>query len=259
MPTTLSLAPYIPVSQGHTFIKPWWHSTLCCGLFDLALAAYIANDVKYTNIAICKQVDVLLEYATQHKASDDKVFSNVGEFFDMHRMLEFAAYIIQKSEDDERLALFKHFEPSLITWSTFEELEILLLHRELNEYIVFPYEPAYQRSEARYRENNGYHFLHFGLILPGFTSSGRYKILQTSRGRTVKKPVYRLFRLFHTVTAYDLETANAKTLDRGYKWLLQFPWKKYKGVKTEGFTRSTPPKYSPYNARNLALRLTQKG
>lgn len=259
MSTTLSLAPYVPVSQAHTIYKPWWHSTLCCGLFDLALAAYIANDRPYTNIAICKQVSVLLEYATQHKSQSGKVFSNVGEFFDMHTMLEFATYIIEKAETDERLVLFKNFEPSLIEWSGVEELKTVLSERQINDYIVFPYEPAYSSGEQRYRDANGYHFLHFGLILPGLTRSGRFKILQTSRGRTVRKPIYNPWRLYHTATVSDLETANAKTVDNGYKWLLQFPWKKYKGVRTEGFTKATPPKFSPYIARNLALRLTQKG
>lgn len=259
MPTALQLAPFIPVSQGHTLLKPWWHSTLCCGLFDLALAAYIANDVKYTNITICRQVDVLLEYATTPQDGVEGTFSNVGEFFDMARMLEFVEFIIEKSKTDPRLALFKDFEASLVFWDDGVGLSSVLSDRKDTDYIVFPYEPAYQNSEAKFREDNGYHFLHFGLILPGISRFGKYKILQSARGRTVKKPVYNPFRLYHTAGLVDLNIANQKTKDKGYKWFLQFPWRKYKGVKAPGFTKDTPPKFSKYDVLNQALRLTKKG
>lgn len=258
MPTALQLAPIIPVSQSHTLFKPWWRSTLCCGLFDLALTGFIANDKKYTNIAICKQVEVLLEYAIRDNASDGKVFSYVGEFFNMERMLEFANFIIEKSETDDRLSLFKDLDASIMHWTGNDGLEALLDARAEDDYIIFPYEPAYSKSEGKFREQNGYNYLHFGLILPGQTNSGKFRILQTSRGRTVKKPVYNPLRLYHTATASDLEIANEKTIDKGYKWMLQFPWRKYKGVKAKGFSQATPPKYSAYEALGTALLLKKK-
>ena len=267
MPTALQLAPYVPVSQSHTPFKPWWHNNLCCGLFDLALAAHLANNVKYTNIAICKQVEVLLEYAVRDSASDGKVFSQVGEFFNKERMLEFAEFIIEKSKTDERLHLFSNIDASLVHWSKESGLEDLLNSRQVDDYIVFPYEPAYTKSEQKFRDKNGYHFLHFGLILPGFTNEGKLRVLQTSRGRTVKKPVYNPWRLYHTATAYELELANEKTIEtdadgniehRGYKWMLQFPWRKYKGVKAKGFSQATPPKFSPYEVIGTALKLKKK-
>lgn len=267
MPTALQLAPYIPVSQSHTIFKPWWHNNLCCGLFDLALTGFIANDVKYTNVSICKQVEVLLEYAVRDNASDGKVFSQVGEFFNMERMLEFANFIIEKSKTDDRLNLFKDLEVNLIHWSSEDGLESIIENRSDSDFIVFPYEPAYRKSEQKFRDKNGYHFLHFGLVLPGKTSSGKLRILQTSRGRTVKKPVYNPWRLYHTATAEDLEIANEKTVEyvdgqpvpRGYKWMLQFPWRKYKGVKAKGFSQATPPKFSPYEVLGTALMLKKKG
>lgn len=268
MPTALQLAPYIPVSQSHTIFKPWWHNNLCCGLFDLALMAFISNDIKYTNIAICKQVEVLLTYATTEHAADGEVFSQVGEFFNMERMLEFSEFIIDKAKDNENLYLFKDLEADLIHWASNAGLERILDQRDDNDYIVFPYEPAYSKSEGTFREKNGYHFLHFGLILPGQTKDGKMRILQTSRGRTVKKPVYTPWRLYHTATAQELEAANEKTMDvnldgtqtpRGYKWMLQFPWRKYKGMKAKGFSQQTPPKFSPYKVLGTALRLKKKG
>lgn len=253
----MKLAPYIPVSQGHTIFKPWWHSTLCCGLFDLALTAHIKNNKLYNNVTICKLVDVLLDYATTVEAGDGKVFTYVGEFFSIKRFEEFVQFIIDKSETDSRLELFNNLNVERIFFETREELKDILENRTDDDLIIFPYEPAYRKQEQKVRDANEYRFLHFGIVLPE-KRGGKYHVIQSSRGRTVQKPVYRAMRLVHTTTADNLFDANKRTENRGYKWILQFPWKRYKGKKFAGFNEDTVEKYMTYEALGEALKITLK-
>ena len=260
---TLTRAFRHSIHQTPKWVAPEFKNNLCCGLFDLAIASSLLKDDVPSGNQVRRQVNQLVKWSTTAIYKDGH-YSRVGEFFDAQTIKDFADVITTAKIEDNRgfeeiIHAFKGIDVELAEFETEEELGQQLEKLSMNQIVVFPYEPAYFAKEEKRLEDNGDHFLHFGIILPNIKNKKHYRIIQTSMGREVKKPCFNPLELNHYANVAQLFKQNMKPKGFGYKWQLQFPWKSYKGDHAANFSIESAPKYQEYSVSGQMLILTKEG
>ena len=238
-------------------------NNMCCGIFDLVIGSALLNNEFPNEASVRRRVTQLVKWGTQHDYMNGH-YTKVGEFFDAQTFKAFIDGIsnarLQDNQGYEEVIYYlRELDTAIETFNSEEELASKLEKLSMNQLIIFPYEPAYDMFEGKQHEKNGDHFLHFGLVLPNAKRKKYYRVIQTSRGREVRKPNFTLFMFNHFAQPKHLFKQNMKPRGFGYKWQLQFPWKKYAGDHEENFSVKTVPKYQEFNVSGQMLVLTKKG